>query len=364
MKTRTQIVLGVAVALGLAGCDPDLLPPVGTTSAGIHVPVMDSTGTADVSASMAQFLASVPDGATIEFARDGRYRMEDTFVLDGRNDLTIRGNDAEFVATSTGEMMRASVRIQDSTNISIEDLRVVGANPYAGAKDGIYRAEQGGQHGFDIDSSTAVDLLGVHVTDVYGDFVYVGARDGRPPSEQIVVRDGTFLRSGRQGITVTRGHDILVEHSTLTETKRSSFDFEPGRGAESTVADVVIRDNEVIDGRLLFVAAAGHGPVDDVTIENNTLTGMPMNIVVGDLDGGVRRNWRIVGNVGDLRSGNPHAATMRITGLDGLVVRGNHQVMKPDRDMVGVGAVDSCGLDVQDNHFPNSVGQLRVTGAC
>ena len=50
--------------------------------------------------------------------------------------------------------------------------------------------------------------------------------------------------------------------------------------------------------------------------------------------------------------------------INGLEVRGNHQAMKPDRDMVGVGATNSCNLAVAGNTFPNSVGQLRTTGTC
>ncbi|MFP5255285.1 MAG: right-handed parallel beta-helix repeat-containing protein [Acidimicrobiia bacterium] len=330
----------------------------------VWAPVVDATGATDVSAAMAAFLAAVPDGATIDLQPGGRYRMESTLVISGRRDLTVRGNGATFVATTTGDLMRASVRIAHSHGITLRDLAIVGANPTAGAKDRIFRPELAGQHGVDLNSATQVSLIGLTITDVYGDFVYVGQRDGGPPSDGVLVQRGTFARSGRQGVTFTSARNVVVEHSTISEAKRSTFDFEPGRGAGLSVSHVTIRGNRVERGPLLFVAAEGHGPVDHVTIEGNQLTGMTMGIAMEDLDGGVRRDWKVLDNTADMRSGNPHGATMRFVRIDGLVVRGNHQPMKPDRNMVGVGATSSCNLSVHSNTFPDSVGQLRAVGTC
>jgi hypothetical protein len=313
---------------------------------------------------MAEFLAGVPDGSTIDLKAGGRYRMESTLVIAGRRDLTIRGNGATFVATTPGDLMRANVRIVDSRGITIRDLVIKGANPLAGAKDRTYRPERGGQHGVDVNSSTGITLVGLTVTDTYGDFVYLGQRDGGAHTDGVLIQGSSFARSGRQGVTFTAARNVVVETSSITEPKRSMFDFEPGRGAGMSVDHVTIRNNRLSNGPLLFVAAEGHGPVDQVTIQGNRLTGMTLNIAMEDLDGGQRRDWRVLDNTGDLLSGNPHGATMRFVRINGLEVRGNHQAMKPDRDMVGVGAINSCGLTVSGNTFPNSVGQLRATGTC
>lgn len=313
---------------------------------------------------MAQFLAEVPDGATISLEPGGRYRMESTWLIDGRRDLTILGNGATFLATTPGDLMRANVRIAHSSGITIRDLKVVGANPLAGAKDRTYRPERGGQHGIDVNSGTNVQLIGITVTDTYGDFVYLGQRDGGPHTDGVLIQGSTFARSGRQGITLTAARNVVVETSSISQAKRSTFDFEPGRGAGVSVHNVTIRNNRVSDGPLLFVAAEGHGPVDNVLIQGNRLTNMTLNIAMEDLDGGFRRGWRVLDNVGDLKSGNPHGATMRFTRIIGLEVRGNHQAMKPGRDMVGVGAIDSCGVAVSGNSFPDSVAQVRLTGTC
>jgi hypothetical protein len=365
MKPARLLLLPLLLAVFGGGCLPSASTggPERVTPA-VWTPAVDSSGATDVSGAMAAFLASVPDGSTIELAAGGRYRMEQTWVIAGRRDLTIVGNGATVVATTQGDLMRASVRIADSTGITIRDLVVKGANPLAGAKDRTYRPEWGGQHGFDVNSSTGVSLIGVSVSDVYGDFVYLGQRDGGAHTDGVLIQGSTFARSGRQGITFTAARNVTVETSSISEPKRSLFDFEPGRGAGMSVDHVTIRNNRVARGPLLFVAAEGHGPVDQVTIHDNHLTGMTLNIAMEDLDGGVRRDWKVLDNTGDLLSGNPHGATMRFVRIVGLEVRGNHQAMKPDRNMVGVGATNSCNLIVTGNTFPNSVAQLRTTGTC
>ncbi len=165
---RVRFVLGgliVASALGACVLPGDPRCPPSDPDQPVRVPAVDASGASDVSGPMADFLATVPDGSTIQLRAGGTYRMEQGFRIEGRCNLTIRGNGATFVATSTGVSTRVSVRIEGSRGISVSNLRVVGANPMAGAKDSIFRPELAGQHGFGISRSTNVRLSGVIVTD-------------------------------------------------------------------------------------------------------------------------------------------------------------------------------------------------------
>lgn len=310
---------------------------------------------------MAAFLASVPNGSTIDLAAGGRYRMEATFTIAGRHNLTIRGNGATFVATTPGHDKRANVRIADSSGITVQGLRVEGANPAAG-KRGPYRPERNGQHGFDLQRSRNIQLLGVTVTDVYGDFVYLGRHDGGRPTEGVLIQASTFMRSGRQGITLTGAHNVTIETSLIAEAKRASIDLEPGNGAGSSIDRVTIRNNQVRSGGLFFVAANGHGPVNNITVEGNRLTGMTMGMDVNDRDGGRRSGWRVTSNSADLPSGG--IATMRFTRIDGLTVTGNVQPMKPYRNMVGVLTTDSCNVVVSNNTFTDGGTEHQAVGTC
>jgi hypothetical protein len=373
--TAPRLRLGAAAALLLVlgtACLPVLPapPPPAPPTEVVRVPAsVDRSGARDVSAEFARFLAGVPDGSTVEFARNGRYRMEAGLFVQERRRLTFLGNGATVFATTPGHTWRASVVVEDSAQIEFRDLVVRGANPHAGLADAAYQVDKVGQHGFRIGSSNDVALLGVTVTDTYGDLVYLGQRGearGRPRgpwNDGVVIRNSRFERSGRQGISLIGARDVVIESNTITGARRSTFDFEP-LAVDAGVEDVMIRNNRIGPGRLLFVAAEGTGPVDDVTIEGNRLTGLLLGIEMQDLQGGTRRNWRVVGNVGDLVSGNPHGAALRFHRVDGLEVRGNYQRFDPRRDMTGVRAYGSCNVVIAGNDFPGTTEQGSVEGAC
>ena len=96
--------LGACVVPGGPPATGGGVQPAATTSTTaprpVWTPAVDATGATDVSTGMAQFLASVPNGSTIDLQPGGTYRMEKGFRIAGRKNLTIRGNGATFVATT------------------------------------------------------------------------------------------------------------------------------------------------------------------------------------------------------------------------------------------------------------------------
>ena len=84
------------------------------------------------------------------------------------------------------------------------------------------------------------------VTDVYGDFVYIGKAGTW--SDNVVVYGSTFLRDGRMGVSITAAHRVLIQDNTFDQMRRSTFDMEahdPGFGADY----VTILDNKIGAGR-------------------------------------------------------------------------------------------------------------------
>ena len=71
------------------------------------------------------------------------------------------------------------------------------------------------QHGFRFEGVNGAELDHVRVTDVYGDFVYLGRDKHKVPSRNVWIHDSTFLRNGRQGIAVTAATNVIVEHNSL-----------------------------------------------------------------------------------------------------------------------------------------------------
>jgi hypothetical protein len=187
--------------------------------------------------------------------------------------------------------------------------------------------------------------------------VYLGAEGGTWTSN-VHIHDSHFEANGRQGIAVTGGRDILIEHNYIGQVRRSSIDLEPhseNGGAET----IVIRENDFGPGRLLFLASAGIGSnVGQVTIESNRLE-RAMQIVVIPPEGYRRGPFSIINNVSVVRFGAP-VALMRFFRVDGLTVRGNVMALSENRNMTGVLARESCDVTVEMNQFNGAAREFEV----
>lgn len=364
MKRLLSLITIFLSAVLLTGCLPptsplgDIVepaPPKTYTPSSI-----DSTGATDVSAAFAAFLASVPNGGTIELARNGKYRMEKTLFVDNRKDLTFSGRNATFFSTTRGDRVRANIRVRGGENIVFRDIRVIGANPDAG-KDGTFVLELEAQHAFDALGVKGFSLVNVFASDLYGDFVHLSHYAGKW-TDGVIIRNSRFTRSGRQAVALVAVRNVVIENNLFTSMRRATFDFEPG-GAIAGVDNVTIRNNDIGGGRLNFIAAAGDGPVNNVTIENNVLTNQALQVFMIDKLGGRRSNWKVVGNTSNMTINNPHKAAMRFWNVDGLEVRGNTQAFTANRGMYGSIVDNSCKLALDGNNFPGG-SQALVTGTC
>ena len=215
-----------------------------------------------------------------------------------------------------------------------------------------------GQHGIRLEGATDVELARVHVFDVYGDFVYLGPGSDGGWSQGVWIHDSVFARSGRQGLTVTAGRDVVIERNVITDTRRATVDLEPNAstwGAEN----VHILDNQVGPGRLLFVAAGGGGPVDRVVVARNQLRGHILNTIVDPPSSKRRRDFYFVDNTSDTPATR---SPLSFTRVDGLVVEGNRQPMvRPGEAAVSVN--DVCGVVVTGNDLSPGTLQLDDTQA-
>lgn len=99
----------------------------------------------DVSTELTAWIASVPDGSTLQFAPGGCYRADRTIAIQYRNNLTFEGNESTFRAFTSGrELPRAQARNRSmfsfwqGTNITMRNTIVRGANPNADMSDAAY----------------------------------------------------------------------------------------------------------------------------------------------------------------------------------------------------------------------------------
>jgi hypothetical protein len=321
---------------------------------------IDATGATDVTMQLKGFIAGVPDGSTISFPAGARYRIDGSLIIEGRNNLTFEGNGAEFFATTEADRNRRHWWIRNSDGITIRDVVVRGANPNAGTGEAAYRSDREAQHGFDFAGVKNVIVEKVTVTDVYGDFVYIG-RDKSGWSKQVTVRDSHFERNGRQGIAITAGEDIKIERNKITQVRRSTFDIEPNT-SDWGARRVTISDNDIGPGRLSFLAGHGAaGPVEDIMVVDNRLSGKVMNISFKAPSAQRRANFSLIGNVSNKAFGSPNAA-VTIEGFDGVTIRDNVLPLDAGRNMTAVQLKASCDVVVTGNQFTNAAQEVKTDG--
>ena len=362
-RRRTWWALAAVIALGLteavqASADLPLAPGVVALPSSI-----DATGARDVAPELNAFFRDLPDGATVEFPANGTFRIETPVTLQDKVGVTVDGNGSRTITTTRGDRTRQHWRLVRGSGIVIRDLTVKGANPNAGTSEAAYVASLEAQHGFNIAGTHGVILDHVTVTDVYGDFVYLGT-DAKTKtwSEDVTVTQSNFNRNGRQGIALTGARRVLIDGNTIENTRRATFDLEPN-GGSTGVEDVVISNNRIGSGRLNFLSSQGSGPVNKVTVRGNQLRGRAMNSAIG-VGRERRHGWTISDNVADTPYGSPGGAVIVLRSLDGVAVTGNTQPLQRGRSMAGVAMAGVCGAVIAQNSFTESVTASRVTAPC
>lgn len=338
---------------------------------------VDATGRKDVTKELNDFITSVPDGSTIRFPAGAKYRIDYTLWIKDRKNLTIDGNGALFFTTIPGpygyvsgwvldrrNRTRYHWAINNSSGIKIRNVKVRGANPYAGLADLAYYPQFEAQHGFSVGSSSDVLIENVTVTDVWGDFVYLGGGSGF--TRNVVIRNNHFERNGRQGIGITAAENVLIEKNYIGQTRRATIDLEPN-SKHGGAKRITIRNNTFGPGRLVWIAAGNAlGTISDITAENNRLLdGRSMTVQIRARTGR-RERIRVVGNTSEELSGGSGEGMLYFLNVDGVEVRDNRARLDPRRAMTAVAAIGSCDVVVQGNSFSGAKREalVRPSSAC
>jgi hypothetical protein len=336
--------------------DPNTFRPVG----------IDQSGMVDVTRPLLDFIASVPDGATIQLPAGARYRVEGSLLIEDRSGLTIEGNGAVLFASTDGGHLtppnelkhkwprkRAHLIFHGGSDIVLRNLTIEGAHYEAGSE---YVVALEGQHGIILRGVQGAELDRVRVTDVYGDFVYLGSHGGKWASD-IHIHDSHFERNGRQGVAFTAAEDVLLENNFIGDVQRTALDIEPN-GEQGGARRLTIRDNTfgAIGGHWF----AGHGKVgtiEDITLERNTVHAKMQ--VSTNVFGQRRKNIRIIDNVSTRKVGSP-APLMALHLVDGVEVRGNVHMFNEGRRMTGVYVTQSCDVQVSGNNFQGAAAEFDI----
>lgn len=332
---------------------------------------IDATGQSDVTQDLLALFASVRDGGTVRLAAGAQYRVEGPLVLENRHNLTIEGNGALLFATTTGENVtpprglqhkwprkRAHLVVIGGGGLVVRNLQIRGAHSNGGA-NGDYVEGLEGQHGIALRGVQGAELDRVRITDVYGDFVYLGAYGGARSAwtRNVRIHDSHFERNGRQGFGITAAEDVLLENNYIGDIRRTALDIEPNDESDG-VKRLTVRKNTF--GAIGNHFLAGHGKkgtIEDIAIEENVVHAK-MRVSTHPA-GNRRRNFRIVNNTSDHIVGLP-LPLMTLNRIDGVMVRGNELLLNPNRAMTGVRVTQSCSVDIGGNTFTGALKEFEI----
>ena len=235
-----------------------------------------------VEAELQAFFATVPDGATVEFAAGGCYGLDDSLWVTDRNGLTFAGNGSTFRIVTTERnrtWFRSNWRIRRGSGLTFRDMEVVGACApvQCGNANPPPELDGYGQHGFNLESTSGLTLDRVHVHGVLSDGVSVqGTLDpdvgwSGAPTSDLAIMNSRIERAGRMLIGITNldrgliadnyiadgpevGIDVEVDHpgfmgrhirilrNTFENIHAQAF-ANGGIGSDPLVGDIVIEDN-------------------------------------------------------------------------------------------------------------------------
>jgi hypothetical protein len=324
---------------------------------------VDSTGSTDVTSTLLEFISTVPDGSIVRFTPAGKYRIDGTIELDGRNDLVIDGNGATFFTNVAGASDRSHWRFFNGSNLTIENMIIRGASTVGGTS-GAFVASMQWQHGVDIRGVNGFQAHGITVSDIFGDCFYMGIGSGGTWAANVHIYGNTCLRNGRQGVAVSSGRDVEVDHNTFGSIALMTIDLEPN-GTTGGASNVYVHDNTIGTGpRQQALGMIANGPITGITFTANTLVSKSLTVYAPANVAARIQNVTITNNTSDTGVYASNGAAMELSNVDGLTITGNYDPLSgPNMAMVDV--TGGCRLAISGNVYPGGVAEYRnISPAC
>ena len=340
------VVACLLLASAPAAASPSPAPTA--TSRPFPAPVTNSTipVPADVTSGSGfnDWLSGVPDGSIVLFPADASIDLDTGFDIARRSNLVLRLNGATLQVQGPGDVPASSpFSLRESSHIDIQGpATVVGNNPntttvFTSGNENSHVLALSGWGG--LGPSSYVEIAGIDARNIYGDFAYLEGRNVAPyePSSFVWIHDNTGTGIGRNAVSSIDVTDLLVEGNTFDRIGLDAWDIEPNFDGQ-TIRRNVFRGNDIgayslmtqLDGWLLSTANATQAVIEDITVTDNDVVGVPSNG-----HSGLPRGLHVQVD----RSGRPKNVTvtnnrtaqaapgpvMRFVNVDGLTVDGNVQ---------------------------------------
>jgi hypothetical protein len=346
---------------------------------------IDSTGATDVTNALNGILASTSNGATLSFPTNGRYRIDGTLVLSGKDRVTIDGHGSTFFAVTNGPNVNNRNRDQWSllsdTNLVIRDMNVRGSAASTGP-DGIYNVNLEAQHGLHIAGSTNVLITNVTIANTWGDLVYVGANQVGSsfiPSSGVTVTQSTLVGASRNGVSVTDADHVTFSSDTIDQARMALVDLEANTPADE-IAYVTLYGNTLGAARFTTIDNWGaHGTEHDIVVTSNrTMPNVGFKMGAMGTATGRRYNYTVTNNVGELANQPPNVSDnepmVSLGYVDNATVSGNIEVFATSMWPTRTGPFGSpqapimlyctTRATVVANNFTKPTGMPDMTNSC
>lgn len=310
----------------------------------------------EVTQPILDWLATVPDGSAIQFGVNKCYNIEGPIRIVNRHNLTIDGRGSEFRAVTDGSTYpsfdgkpswprhRAHwVITKDSSNIVLKNTIVRGPNTA-----NVYSPTLEAQHAYAVsDRASNITLQDIKGYDVHGDGVTVAGE-----ASGVIIRNAYFSGTGRQGIAVTSGSNILFDSFTLTRVARSAIDLEP---IQQESVNGVTFQNGTFQAPINFYIFANGGTglgISNVTLKDNRVLGKNWSALSQVNNGSIRKNYTFINNTSDTSTNHPPSYTF--DNIQNFSVTGAYQSYSGKLDVNDPAikvAGTSCGTQ-SNNQFP------------
>jgi hypothetical protein len=262
------------------------ITPSNRASSTYHVPASIAYDcSADATADLLNWIASVPDNVKLVFRENSCYNIDRGLIIADRHGILFEGNGATFRLFSPGHSGRGNWTFVGGGNITLRNMTASGAHPDAGPHRDAWDKTKAWQHGYRFKGVQGGLLENVQAYDVYGDFVNlegdVRLRSPGEPTRNVTVRNSRFERNGRMGVSITNAQNVVIENNFIGDVRWSAIDLELNHDLESG-RDILILNNRF--GRVFHAIFANHGAgssesVASITFSHNVMEADPLTCI-------------------------------------------------------------------------------------
>ncbi|UGB38516.1 right-handed parallel beta-helix repeat-containing protein [Frateuria soli] len=209
---------------------------------------------------------ALPDSGGTVVVPAGRYMIDARKSIRMRSHTRLKLKDgAELRVIPNGAAWHYAIRVWNVNNVTIVGGKITGERSRHRGSSGEWGM------GISILGSKNVVVTNVHVSDFWGDGLYVGAKHGKR-SDYVTINNVVSSHNRRQGLSITPASHVYVVNSTFKDTRgtlpQAGVDIEPQNEGKAT--NIRLENNTMTGNKGNGIELHNH--ISGITITRNRLT--------------------------------------------------------------------------------------------